>query len=385
MRAPAANLLTADTKAAKAPKAPKVQEPPKDTSIRDPANARKYQQAGTVANQAIAKVRGACVAGAKIFDLCQIGDESVLEQLKALAGESEGTHGIAFPTCVNPNNIPAHYSPEGAGEKSNVEVQDGDVINIMLGAHVDGFPAIVAETLIVGESKESPVTGKKADLLHSTWNASEAAIRQLKAGGKNWDITRVVDAVAKDFQTSAVQSMLSHNMDQNVIYGPKEIIINPAKEHKTSMDTHKFADHEVYGLDILVSTSSDGKVKRSNFSTTIYKLTGQNHALKLKTSQVALKAFKEKVQGLFPANIKIFEDPRRTRLGLIMCAKHDVTLAYDIMEGKADEPIAQFFTTVAITPEGLVKYTSPSFDGSLYTTDKKVEDEDLAKLIATPL
>ncbi len=37
------------------------------------------------------------------------------------------------------------------------------------------------------------------------------------------------------------------------------------------MDTHRFEVNEVYGLDVLVSTSEDGKVA-SNFKTSLYKL-----------------------------------------------------------------------------------------------------------------
>lgn len=347
----------------------------------------KFKTGGLISNRVIAQVRAAVKAGATTFELCELGDKLMAEELKPLyaSKKSDVSKGIAFPTCVNPNNIPAHLAPESAEDDANITLKDGDVVNIMLGVQLDGFPSIVAETVVVGESKENPITGVKADLLHSAWNASEAAVRMLKAGNRNWDVTNAVDKVAKDFGTIAVQSMLSHNIERNVLYGPKEIILNPAKEHKTQMDAHRFANNEVYGLDILISTSTDGKVKRSNFKTTLHKLTGNSYALKLKSSHSALKEFKEKVLGPFPANVKIFENPRKVRVGLIECANHEVVLPYDIMEGKADDFIAQYFTTVAITDKGLVKFTSPTFDAELYSTDKKVTDEELAKVIATPL
>lgn len=293
--------------------------------------------------------------------------------------------GIAFPTCVNPNNIPAHLSPESAEDDANLTLKDGDVVNIMLGVQIDGFPAIVADTLVVGESIEKPITGEKADLLHAAWNASEAAIRTFKAGNRNFDVTNIVDKVAKDFDKVAVQSMLTHNQERGVMYGPKEVILNPAKEHKNKMDTHRFEELDVFGLDILISTSSDGKVKKSNFKTTLHKLTGNNYSLKLNSSRLALRAFKEKVSGNFPANVKIFDEPRKVRVGLIECSNHEVVLPYDIMEGASDSYIAQFFTTFAITKNGIVKYSFPSFNPELYKTEKKVTDEELAKFIAEPL
>lgn len=362
-------------------------EPQPDYSIANSDVVEKYKIGGGISNRVIAQVRAAVKEGATIFELCELGDKLMNDELALVFNSKKAkiSKGIAFPTCVNPNNIPAHLSPENADDDANLTLKNGDVVNIMLGVQIDGFPAIIAETAVVGESKENPISGQKADLLQSAWNCSEAAIRTFKPGNRNWDITNIVDKVARDFETTPVQSMLTHNQERNVLYGPKEIILNPAKEHKNKMEVHRIEELDVYGLDILISTSSEGKVKKSNFKTTLHKLTGNNYSLKLKSSHLALKEFKEKVDGLFPANVKIFENPRKVRVGLIECSNHEIVLPYDIMEEKQGEFVAQFFTTFAVTKNGIVKYTSPSFDSELYKSDKTVKDEEIAKLIATPL
>ena len=51
-----------------------------------------------------------------------------------------------------------------------------------LGAHVDGFIAAVAHTVIVGSSPSAKVTGRKADVLLAAHYASEAALRLMKPG-----------------------------------------------------------------------------------------------------------------------------------------------------------------------------------------------------------
>lgn len=357
-----------------------------DYSIANPDVVDKYKSAGSISTAVLAEVRKAVKEGAKVFDLCELGDKLMEEQLlKVYSKKNKTVKGIAFPTCVNPNNIPAHLSPESPEDEANLTLKDGDVVNIMLGVQIDGFPAVVADTTIVGESAENPVLGKKADLLHAAWNASEAAIRTFKPGNRNFDVTNIVDKVAKDFGVTAVQSMLTHNQERDVLYGPKEVILNPAKEHKNRMEVHRFEELEVYGLDILISTSEEGKVKKSNYKTTLYKLTGNNYSLKLNTSRQALKAFKQKVSGKFPCNVKVFENPRNVRVGMIECSNHEVVLPYDIMEGASDSYIAQFFTTIAITKNGIVKYTNPTFNPELYKTEKGVADNEIAKLIAEPL
>ena len=54
--------------------------------------------------------------------------------------------------------------------------------------------------------------------------------------------------------------MLSCQQTQNVIDGKKRIILNPTEQQKKEFETVTFAEGEVWGIDILVSTNEDGKV-----------------------------------------------------------------------------------------------------------------------------
>jgi methionine aminopeptidase len=47
---------------------------------------------------------------------------------------------------------------------SELELAKGDVVKIHLGAHIDGFAATSAETLIVGATEDEPATGRAADV-----------------------------------------------------------------------------------------------------------------------------------------------------------------------------------------------------------------------------
>lgn len=49
-----------------------------------------------------------------------------------------------------------------------------------LGAHIDGFIAVVAHTIIVGASPDKKITGRKADAFLAAYQASQAALRLLK-------------------------------------------------------------------------------------------------------------------------------------------------------------------------------------------------------------
>lgn len=54
--------------------------------------------------------------------------------------------------------------------------------------------------------------------------------------------------------------MLSCQHSKNVIDGKKRIILAPSQEQRAGFDTITFAEGEVYGVDILVSSSDDGRV-----------------------------------------------------------------------------------------------------------------------------
>ncbi|KAK6198061.1 curved DNA-binding protein [Scheffersomyces amazonensis] len=363
--------------------------PTVDYTIANSDVVSKYKTAGEIANKVLAQVKELTIAGSTTYELSVKGDELLQEELSKIYNSKKASKtpkGFAFPTCVNPNHIPAHLAPISETDPANITLKDGDVVNIMLGAQIDGFPSIVADTVVIGATKENPITGKKADLLHAAWNASEAAIRTLRPNKKNWDVTNIVGKIAKEYETSPVESMLSHNQERNVLYGPKEIILNPSKQNKSQVDTVKFEENEVYGLDILISTSEEGKVKPTDYRTSLFKLTGNSYALKMKLSHKVLSDFKSKSNNQpFPYNIRNLDEPTKARGGLAEPTNHKVLLAYDIVGEKEGEFVAQFFTTVAITKNGIVKYTSPTFDPELYKSDKQINDEDIKTVLSEPL
>lgn len=123
-----------------------------------------------------------------------------------------------------------------------------------LGAHIDGFIAVVAHTIIVGASSENKVTGRRADVILAAHFASQAALRLLKPGNDTYAITNAVQRVAGSFSCKPVEGMLSHQLKQFKIDGEKTIIQNPNDAQKKEHEKFEFDKHEVYGMDVLIST-----------------------------------------------------------------------------------------------------------------------------------
>ncbi len=80
--------------------------------------------------------------------------------------------GIAFPTCISVNNVMGHYSPM---KDDSSLLKEGDVAKIDLGCHLDGFVAQAAHTIVVSADPKSTVSGKKAEVILSAYNAFKAA------------------------------------------------------------------------------------------------------------------------------------------------------------------------------------------------------------------
>jgi hypothetical protein len=124
------------------------------------------------------------------------------------------------------------------------------------------------------------VTGRRADVLRAAWTAAEVAMRLVRVGNKNWQVTEAVSKVAAAWDCKPVEGafsfvspswdgivdnprtgMLSCQQTQNVIDGKKRIILNPGEGQKKDFETITFAEGEVYGIDILISSGEDGKVR----------------------------------------------------------------------------------------------------------------------------
>ncbi|ETO03829.1 aminopeptidase/ metalloexopeptidase [Reticulomyxa filosa] len=143
-----------------------------------PAVQEKYKAAGTIANTVLHALIKSCSPGVSVVELCKLGDMMIDSETSKVfpALKSRGQKGIAFPTCISVNEIAGHYSPFS---DDNKKLAPGDMVKIDLGVHIDGFTALVAHTIVLGQIK-----GKKADVIAATWSAAQAALRLLKPKNK---------------------------------------------------------------------------------------------------------------------------------------------------------------------------------------------------------
>lgn len=351
-----------------------------EKTIADDVVVTKYNMAGKMANAVLKKVVEECKDGASARAICEIGDKMILEETsKVYKKEKELKKGIGFPTCISINNVVCHFSP--LASESDTVLEDGNVVKIDLGVHVDGFIALVAHTVIVGSSKENKITGRKADVLLAAHYATEAALRLVKPGKSNEDVTEAVNKIADQFKCKPVEGMLSHQLQQEIIDGEKTIIQNPNEAQKKDHKKVEFELHEVYGVDVLIS-SGDGKGKEKEARTTVYKRTEQTYALKMKASRMFYSEVSKQFTTM-PFTLRALEDEMKARLGVGECVNHELMIPYPVLYEKDGEYVAQFKFTVLLMPNGPLRITNGSFDVESAQSEYSIQDEKIKALLAS--
>ncbi|KAJ2686313.1 hypothetical protein H4R19_006721, partial [Coemansia spiralis] len=171
-----------------------------DTTIANQDVVTKYKAAAEVTNGAIQKVLAACKEGAKIIDLCKLGDAAVEVGLSTqYTKDKKLSKGIAHTTTVSVNTVVCHFAPGDSDADAEKVLAAGDVVRVQLGTHIDGYAAVAGDTVVVGASEASPVTGKAADAITAAHYAGEAIQRLLKPGNRNSTVTERVQKVAEAF------------------------------------------------------------------------------------------------------------------------------------------------------------------------------------------
>ncbi|KAG6821299.1 hypothetical protein H0H93_000160 [Arthromyces matolae] len=355
------------------------------------ADLTKYKTAADIIHGVTKKLVELAVEGAKIIDLCVEGDKLIEAGTagvynKAVKGVKV-SKGLAFPTSVSVNNAVSHFSPLASDPQSEQVLAKNDVVKIQLGAHIDGFAAISAETIVVGATVEAPATGRRADVVKAAWHAAELAMRTIKVGNKNWSVTEAVGNISSTWGCKPVEGMLSCNQTQNVIDGKKRIILNPSEGQKRDFETVTFTEGEVYGMDVLISSGEDGKARLEESRTTIYQRDSTvTYQLKMKNSRAVFSEVQKKA-GAFPFNIRSLEDEKRARMGLQEAVQHSLVKPYEVVFTPANTFVAGFHFTIALLPGGPALITHPPvwYKPELVKTEKELEDETLKATLARNL
>ncbi|KAL8278828.1 hypothetical protein RQP46_008699 [Phenoliferia psychrophenolica] len=369
---------------APAPKTEAATEGPLPAAVLD-----KYKAAATVVASVLEAIKTKAVEGANLLELCSEGDKLLEAGTAALYNKVKGVpKGIAFPTCLSVNGTLQNFSPLPSDPEASVIVlKKDDLVKISLGAHIDGYAVVSAETIVVAPSA-SPVTDIRASLLAAAHHAAEAALRVVKPGARNWELTEVIKKVIAEYEgVNGVEGILSHQHEQNSIEAKKGIVAFPTSAMRVDSDFSFTMDEgEVYGLNIIV-TNGERTFKEELSRTTVHQKTATTYLLKAASSRATFSEIKTKA-GTFPFTLRMLENESKARMGIKECVEHNLLKPYKVTSTNiATDLAAQVFVTFTVTKTGAVRLSAaPSyFSPERVQSTVEIKNEELKTLLAKPL
>ena len=114
--------------------------------------------------EALKQVIALCKSGANVYQICVSGDAIIKKLLSNIYTKKKYIKGVAFPTCISVNEICGHNAPVTSEDTKEEHIYKtlsaGDVVKVDLGVQIQGFPCVVAHTLVVLDNPEEVVSGK---------------------------------------------------------------------------------------------------------------------------------------------------------------------------------------------------------------------------------
>ncbi|CRH03870.1 proliferation-associated protein 2g4, putative [Plasmodium relictum] len=342
----------------------------------------KYTHSGSIANTTLKKVIEKCVHGAKISELCDYGEKIMKEELdKVYTKKEKGNKvekGISFPVTINVNEICNNYSPTDSDET----IQNGDVVKICLGCHIDGHISIVGHTIYIGKENEI-IEGPRGEVLKNCHTLSQLFLKSLKVGVNASEITKNIQKACEELKCNVISNCVSYQIKKYILEGSKFILLKDNADNK--IEDFQIEPDDIYIVDVMV-TSGDGKIKESDHKTTIYKREVQkNYHLKTNLGRSFLSEINKKFPVL-PFHVKYLEDQRAALIGIPEALRHTLIKPYSVFSEKKKEYVAQFKYTVMVKEDGIKQFTGIKCSQlNNCKTSNKIQDESLKNILNSSL
>lgn len=260
------------------------EEEEEDTTINNPDVVVKYKKCAVYVNEVLQLVIDACKPGARVVDVCTLGDAAMMERVNLLFRKS--SKGIAFPTTITLNSCVANYSP-AMDEEVQAVIALNDVAHIQLGCHIDGFLAMAAHTIHITEGGQLVPESREANIITAAHRALGTAIRKMRPGLCQMEVTEVIEHAAAEAGVNILDGVLSHQLKQYIIDGFKCIPGKNVPEHR--VHEYDIEPMSVWTLDVAFTTGR-GKAKERDTKTGIYKIElNQSYSPKMDSARELLK------------------------------------------------------------------------------------------------
>ncbi|EKQ51357.1 MAG: methionine aminopeptidase, type II [Methanobacterium sp. Maddingley MBC34] len=300
-------------------------------------------------------------AGKIVKDVRELAVSEVHEGMKVLSlvnlieSEIKKKGGLpAFPCNISINEVTAHYtSPPG---DDNI-LKEGDLVKIDLGAHVDGFIADSAITVMIG-SEDGPyksgdkvyTTEKQMEMIETANHALEVAISNIRAGVELGKIGGAVEEYVKSQGYLPVANLTGHSMDQWILHSGLSIPNIKEKNH------HRIEEGDVLAIEPFVT---DGIGVVGDMKDTFIFRFLRDRPLRLAPARKLLEVIKSKYANLPFAQRWLNDEPgiRQLNPAMRQLISSRAIYPYHVLREKSGARVAQAEHTVIVESDGCMVIT----------------------------
>lgn len=279
----------------------------------------KHREAGEILAQVRAETVDRIEIGMSHLDLAEFA-ESRIEELGA---------EIGFPINISVDEVAAHDTADAEDERTFGE----EMINLDLGAHIDGWLADTAITV--------DFSGQ-ADLVEASEEALEAATDVIEPGVDTGTIGAEIESVIDGYGFNPVVNLTGHGLEQYEQHTAPNI---PNRE-VTQGQTLEVGD--VVAIEPF-ATDGTGKVTEGA-RTEIYKLEREDATVRDRRARSALEQIQSDFKTLPFA--KRWLETDRPEMALRRLQQHDVVESYPVLKEDDGRFVSQKEHTVIVTPDG---------------------------------
>lgn len=192
----------------------------------------KYKKAGRIA----AEVRDSCVKllkpGARLLEIAEWIENEILKR----RGE------IAFPVNISINNIAAHFTPDWDDKRV---LNDGDMVKVDIGVHVDGYIGDTALTVFIGESSE-----EEKKMIKVNQEVLEKVIKIIKPGTNLQEIGELIQTTVEQAGFKPIRNLTGHGLERFNLHAEPQIL-----NIKNNLE-YKLSEGQVIAIEPFVTNGS---------------------------------------------------------------------------------------------------------------------------------
>ena len=289
-------------------------------------------KAGRIASQVREEAKSIVEVGKPVIEICEF--------VRRRVGELGG--GLAFPCNVDIDHVAAHYtSPLG----DTTVVEDGSLVKVDIGVHVDGYIADTAATVCFDPSLRGLVDAAEAGL--------DEAIKAVRAGARSGDIGAIIERAIKARGAIPIRNLTGHRMARYVVHAGQSI------PNVSSGNGHTLREGEVYAIEpFSVPPTASGMV--TDGPTGHIYLFKKKRRIRSETAKRMLKVIQSEyrtmpfasrwIQGKFPGQdgVEAFSELLRSKC----------VYSYPQLVERSRAPVAQAEHTVIVTEDGCTVTTA---------------------------